>query len=282
VTEPKGTPAGSKRGQYSKTGEPRSPYSVNRELAAVRTVLRYANDCDLMPRASKDDIGRAFQLLPKPQPKRAFLKPSALQKVLEAAQRFDDEYGEPHAAPFTAIISLIGLRLGEARTLRWSQIDLDAIDASGKVVGEIQITIDSKTHTARDVSLREAPMARTLLAALRLRSGGKGLVFGIEDEMHWQRVLKALREHGAPQAFTWQSLRATCGTIMVNSPGIPLDAWAVARQLGHSLAVSERHYLNRFHGIDSEAKTIEAAMQIEDQVRAIIADTRQARKVGAA
>jgi len=269
VNETKGTPEG-KRGEYRKTGEPRSAYAVNRELAPVRTFLLWAVDADLMPRASKDDISRALRLLPLPKRKRVFLKPNALQKLFEAALRFDDGRGEPHAAPFAMVLVFTGLRLGEARTLRWSQVDLDAVDASGKAVGEINITIASKTHTERDVPLSVSPAVRRLLGALKLRTGGEGLVFGNDGETHWQNVMKAVRKHGAPHAFTWQALRTTTGTFLVNAPGIPFDAWATARQLGHSLAVAERHYLNRYHGIDPEARTLEAAMQIEGLANEIV------------
>jgi hypothetical protein len=48
--------------------------------------------------------------------------------------------------------------------------------------------------------------------------------------------------------------------------------------LGHSLQVAEEHYLGRFHGIDPGARSLEAAMQIEDQLHEITARARQAQR----
>lgn len=50
-----------------------------------------------------------------------------------------------------------------------------------------------------------------------------------------------------------------------------------ARQLGHSVAVAERHYLGVHRGIPKDAHTLEAAMQIEEAMRrvpAMVADSR--------
>jgi hypothetical protein len=42
-----------------------------------------------------------------------------------------------------------------------------------------------------------------------------------------------------------------------------------ARQLGHSVTVAEKHYLGVVRGIPREARTLEAAMQIEDLARQV-------------
>lgn len=76
-----------------------------------------------------------------------------------------------------------------------------------------------------------------------------------------------LEEIGAPK-FDWQ-LRATCATYLTNAPGIfgAATVFLSARQLGHSVAVAERHYLGVHRGIPKDAHTLEAAMQIEPQMR---------------
>jgi hypothetical protein len=43
-----------------------------------------------------------------------------------------------------------------------------------------------------------------------------------------------------------------------------------AKQLGHSVVVAERNYLGVHRGIPREARTLEAAMQIEDVMRAVL------------
>jgi hypothetical protein len=44
-----------------------------------------------------------------------------------------------------------------------------------------------------------------------------------------------------------------------------------ARQLGHSVAVAERHYLGVHRGIPKDAHTLEAAMQIEKAMLHVLA-----------
>ena len=58
--------------------------------------------------------------------------------------------------------------------------------------------------------------------------------------------------------FTWQNLRQTCATFLTNAPGIfgAASAFKSARQLGHSVAVAERHYLGLVHVYPS-ATTLE-------------------------
>jgi hypothetical protein len=73
---------------------------------------------------------------------------------------------------------------------------------------------------------------------------------------------------------------------LTNAPGIfgAASAYRSAKQLGHSVAVAERHYLDVMRGIPREARTLEAAMQIEKQMTRVIAavsEPRQ-RKHGAA
>jgi hypothetical protein len=54
------------------------------------------------------------------------------------------------------------------------------------------------------------------------------------------------REYAAPAGFTWQTLRWTCGCYLTNAPGIlsAASAYRSAEQLGHSVAVAEKHYVD--------------------------------------
>jgi hypothetical protein len=77
-------------------------------------------------------------------------------------------------------------------------------------------------------------------------------------------------KRGAPE-FTWQKLRRTCGCFLTCAPGIfgGASAFMSAKQLGHSVAVAERHYVGVVRGIPPEARTLEAAMGITPQMKAI-------------
>ncbi|MEQ8765180.1 MAG: hypothetical protein RL885_14700 [Planctomycetota bacterium] len=51
-----------------------------------------------------------------------------------------------------------------------------------------------------------------------------------------------------------------------------------AKQLGHSIAIAERHYLGLERGIPPEARTLEAAMRIEDLVDKVVESARTSKQ----
>lgn len=297
-----------------KSDKPRSSYTINRELRGLRTVLGYVTDLDLLPKLSHDDLRRALKRLPNVMERMDFLKPHDLAQLFEAALRHDAdvfaETREEHAAgsergrggtarydpiaPFTAFLLLSGCRLGEGLALTWDQVELDALDAKGQKVGEIHLKgAETKTHKARTLGLEVSPALRALLAALKLKSGGKGSVFGVTQGSadaaakrlrgdypeakatgkHKPRTKLAQPSFGAPKAFSWQALRRTCGTYLTNAPGIfeGASAYRSAKQLGHSVQVAETHYVGVLRGIPRDATSLEAAMQIETLMDRVIA-----------
>jgi integrase len=282
--------AGGKRGAVKTTTEPRSPHTVNRELRSVRTILGYLRKLGLLPRISTDDLRDGLERLPTGSEQIDYRKPSELQKLLDAALRHDaamfaatrDELRGVRPvgstsryesiAPFVAAALLTGMRFGELVDLDWSQVDLDALDNEGRKVGEIRLTSATKTKRARTVGLEVSPALRKLLTALRMKTGGKGSVFGLTRGTATAAERRLGAEFGAPEGSGWQALRRTCGTFLTNAPGIfgAASAYRSAKQLGHSVAVAERHYVDVARGIPRNARTLEAAMQIETQLKSII------------
>jgi integrase len=293
---------GGKRGEVVATDKPRSAYSINRELRGVRTVLGWLVDADKFPRLKHDDLRRALKRTQVTKERIQYLKPHQLQKLLESCLRHDADTFEltreeaagarprgttPKYTPiaaFTACVLLSGMRLGESVALDWRQVDLDALDETGRKVGELHLegeTIKTKMH--RDVDLSVSPQLRALLAALQLKSGRVGSVFGV-SRSEAEAAGKRLRaEYGAPEAFTWQALRRTCGTYLTNAPGVfgAASAYRSARQLGHSVQVAEKHYLGLVRGIPRDAHTLEAAMQLEDVMARVIAGVGGHSGIGA-
>ena len=270
---------GGDRGEYEGTGQRRAPRTINRELREVKRVLDYLRKCDLMAHVTKDDLLDAFDSTPVAHERRDHLSPKELQKVLEAAQRHDA--GNPDRlrpvdpiAPFVAFVLLTGMRLSEALNIEWADVKLDALDHGGKTVGEIHVRASAtKTRKARTIGLEVSPALRKLLAALRLRSGGQGRVFEELTEGVVKKAKERMRdEYGAPAGFTWQALRATCGTFLVNASGVYGTAavFMESRQLGHSVTVAERDYVGLIRGIDPGLRSLESAMQIRKQVSAIV------------
>jgi integrase len=280
------------RGKRQESGELRAPETVNGELRKVRTVLGYLRRLDLLPRLRDDDLRDALKRLSATVERIEFLQPRACQQLLEAALRHDAEThkitraekaGERPLgttaryvpiAPFTAFVLLSGMRRSEALELEWHQVDLDALDGDGRKVGEIYLAgAEVKTKRARTVGLEVSSALRTLLSALHLQTGGRGRVFDVSEGKVEAAAKNLKQTYGAPATFSWQVLRRTCGTFLTNAPGIfgAASAYRSAKQLGHSVAVAERHYLGLVRGIPREARTLEAAMQIESVMGRVVA-----------
>lgn len=282
-----GAPAGGNRR--------RGPVTVNRELRSLKTLFHSWRQAGLT-RLTSDDITDTMKALPTPREQPEYLTPAQLQKLLEAAMRHDeavfDETREEHRglrprgttrryepiAAFVAFLVLTGCRRGEALGLTWADIDLDALDSQGRKVGEIRLrAANTKTHRARTIGLEVSPALRALLATMTLRAGHNSdalHVFGGAEPYTVDLVETARARmmteggYGAPK-FDWQMLRSTCATYLTNAPGIfgGATVFMSARQLGHSVAIAERHYLGVHRGIPKDAHTLEAAMQIELQMR---------------
>jgi integrase len=247
----------------------------------------------LLPRLSSDDLKDGLKKLPASIDRVDFRKPTELGKLLDAALRHDAETfaatraehagdGTPGTTtrykPIAPIVSagiLTGMRAGELLALDWSNVDLGALAGDGKAVGEIYVTAASKTKRARTVGLEVSPALRKMLAAMHIAAGRpkSGTVFGLTDGEAAAAMKRLGDEYGAPAGCNWQALRRTCGTYLTNAPGIfdAASAYRSAKQLGHSVAVAERHYLDVLRGIPREARTLEAAMQIEKQMSRVIA-----------
>ena len=86
------------------------------------------------------------------------------------------------------------------------------------------------------------------------------------------RTVEVPAGFGAPKAFTWQALRASCATYQTNAPSLFGDAaaWSSAKRLGHSVVVAERRYSGLFE-VAHDPRTLEAAMGIEEVLGKVIA-----------
>ncbi|MEY4508203.1 MAG: Phage integrase family [Pseudomonadota bacterium] len=302
IRQPKNSAVkGGKRGEQTPLRELRSPERVNSELRKVRTVLGYLVDADLFPRLTRDDLRRALKRLPVTHERIEYMRAPELQKLLEAALVHDAEMfaetRDEHVgarpvgstaryepiAPFVSFVLLTGCRLGEALALEWTQTDLDALDHEGRKVGEIHLTgAATKTHKARTVGLEVSPALRDMLTIMQKAARGKGSVFGLSRGTAEAAAKRLRADYGAPKSFTWQALRRTCGTYLTNAGGIfgAASAYRSAKQLGHSVQVAERHYTGLVRGIPASARTLEAAMQIEEVMGRVLSPAEQQEPVG--
>ncbi len=298
IKEPKRHVVAGRRGAKAAGDSLRSPHSINRELRNVGTALRYLIDCDLFARLTHDDIRRCCKPLKAPVERKDYLRPAKIRRLLEATLRHDAELcaltreekaqgksegNTPRYDPisgFVLFVLLTGMRLGEALDLDWKNVDLGALDANGREVGEIYVTSASKTAKSRTIGLEVSPVLRRLLAAQHLRTGDDRSVWGLTKGAVNAAMRRLVGEYGAPQGTGWQKLRVTCATYLCNAPGIYGSAspFMESRQLGHSVLVAEKHYAGLIRGIPIEAKTLEAAMQIETQAAEVVASASDASK----
>jgi integrase len=286
---------GGRRGARVDSDGRRHPVTINTYMTNVKVVLNHWRALGLTPELSKDTISDALKRLPVPREEAEFLRPRDITLLLRAALRHDRvAYAEtrrehaglrpkgttPRYSPIASLVMFLllsGCRRGEALGLRWADVDLDAMDHHGRRVGEIRLRAEAtKTKHARVIGLEVSPALRRLLAAMKLRAEeGDVFVFG-GHERYTHDLIEAARarlmeELGAP-AFTWQVLRSSCATYLTNAPGIwgAATVFLSARQLGHSVAVAERHYLGVHRGIRHEARTLEAAMEAEGAAKQVV------------
>lgn len=278
---------GEKRGARRPSGKRRSVVTANQRLRSVRTILTALRRLGLVPLLTSDDIKDRLRSEREPASLPAPLRPHEIPALLRAAMRHDAATfkitrqenkagGKPGStpkhqpvAPLVMFVLLTGMRRDEARLLRWDRVDVHHAPS-----GAIHLEAgDTKTARARMVDLSVSTQLQRLLAALRLRSGDALYVFGAEppsrDEMKIA-ALRLTRSYGAP-SFTWQRLRETCATYLANAGGIfsGASAYREAKQLGHSVAVAERRYCDVVH-VDATARTLEAAMCVEEEAAAIV------------
>lgn len=291
VKEPKTVRAtGGRRGQRQAIDKPRSPNTVNRELRSIGTVLTYVRRLGLLPRLSSDELRDGLQKLKAPPKRIDYRKPHELQQLLAAALRHDaDTFAATRAelaggrpvgttpryvaiAPVIAAAVLTGMRFGHLLALEWSDVDLDALDEHGNAVGEIVPHAGSTTKRTGVIGLEVSPALRKLLATMKLKSGGLGRVFAVTEGEANAALKRVVKEYGAPAGSTWQAFRRTCGCFLTNAPGVfgAASAYRSAKQLGHSVQVAEKHYVDVLRGIPREARDLETAMQIKAQMEQII------------
>jgi len=283
INEPKLHAVTGHRGKRAAGTERRSAETINRELRNVGTALRYLIDCDLFARLSHDDVRRCCKPLKVSHDRKEFLRPAQMRKLLAAALRHDGETFEatraelagigtpgstrryPPIAGFVLYILLTGCRLGEALRVRWEDIDLED--------GEIHIGTESKTSRAREIDIAPSEALARLLAAQKLSTGNKGRVWGLtpgEAEAAMQRLRDT---YGAPANFSFQILRVSCQSYLASAPSIygAASIFLTARRGGHSVAVCEKHYAGAVKNISPDARTLEAAMEIEAEAAEVIA-----------
>jgi integrase len=255
------TKEGGRRGETEPSGEKRSPGTSNRYLRTMSTVLNVWRRGGLVPQLHSDDIRDRLGRLTADRNDVEFLSAVQCKQLLIAALDHDKAAvrgGRP-IAPYVVGLLLSGMRPGEGTGLEWPGVDLEQ--------GWIRLTAaETKTKSGRRVSLAESPALAKLLAAMK-PDPAEGSVFGLTYSTIHAAQARLIAKYNAPD-FTWQTLRRTCATFAWNMPGA--NPYAAARRAGHGVAVAESRYVDLVK-VPADARTLEAAMQIEGEVERVIA-----------
>lgn len=280
---------GKGRGKRKASKERLSPVSINKSLRAVKTLLfNWSRKEYLQDRLTRDRISDSLKALDAPKAVPDYLKTRGIRALLQAALKHDAETftltreeknGERPAGttprysavvPLVAAALLTGARIGELLSLEWSMVDLLAASDRGEPAGEIILSPQTKTKRGRWIDLAVSPALRDLLSSLKAKAKASS-VFELDRWLAESSRKRLIKDFKAP-AFTWNKLRRTCACFLVNAPAIYGGAslYRAARQLGHSAPVAVQHYLEVVRGIPREARTLEAAMGIEDLMAEVV------------
>jgi integrase len=214
--------------------------SINKCLATLAAILELAVEYGHVPRNVAKGKRRR---LPAVKPPRTYLdRADHIEALLEAAGELDRELrSRPWRRALLATLTLAGLRIDEALSLRWGQVDL--------ANGRLRIAGTKTDAAARVVDL--LPLLRDELAALaasRPHRGTSDLVFGTGTGAKQspsnvrRRVLASAGERAnvqlaqrgiepLPAGLTPHSLRRTFASLLVARGDDP--AYVMA-QMGHS------------------------------------------------
>lgn len=203
------------------------PASINRELATIRRLLNMASSLGLIYRVPK------VQLLPGERIREFTLSRKAEALYLGACP-------EP-LVDVAAFLLDTGLRLGEALSLDWSQVQFNPPHGSERgyvtVLGE-----KSKSGRTRHVPLtsRAESILRKLgpsEAGYIFHNGDGGRLLESSLAHTHKRVRTLLK---MPVGFVLHSLRHTFGTRLGESG--TADAFAIMRLMGHASITTSQRY----------------------------------------
>lgn len=226
---------GGKRGQRARTTETRSPRSINRQLTETHTMLSSWLDRDLL-KLSERELKRNLKPVPSAEHRIVFYAREEIARL-------------PLGEPFVRFVLLSGVRLGEALSLTWKQVEWQG---KGKARKPARLLLDAttKTRKARSVDLTICPSV-TLPPE------------GAPGDLVWSKWNPGkAAAYSKARAFSWQTLRRTCSTYLTCSALYgAATPWHAAKRAGHSLSVAESRYAGLVQ-VDPKAATLEQAMGI--------------------
>jgi integrase len=205
---------------------------INLILCVLSKPLKYAADCDIIPKAPK--IG----LLKADRPQIVAWTYEEYARLLAAAKIEGDDW---HTA--VSLAGEAGLRVGEIKALRWRE-DVDMV---ARTITVNQQTCEGVTGTPKGGKRRTIPMTPALHESLRslstIREGyvlrgtnGPSKSDGETDSM----IARICRRAGLPVRY-WHTLRHTFGT---HAALLGVNCWRLQTWLGHARIDETMRYVH--------------------------------------
>lgn len=219
-------------------GNPRTTSTVNRELAVLRRLLKWAYETNLIERNPM----KGFKFLKEPKQRERILTPEEQQRLIRTLQKDQYEF----LRPIILIALYCGFRRGEILRLKWSDIieanqEFDLLDTKW---GRRKVPIPSELWK---ILQRIPRRSQWVFPAIR------------SPERHFtaihnpfKRVLKAARIEN----FRFHDLRHTAASRLL-AAGV--DIRIVQEVLGHSSILTTQKYLTSFS--EHKRSALERVMQ---------------------
>jgi integrase len=240
-----------------------APRTFNKELETLNLLLRYARD---VKGIILDNPAEKIKHRKAAQPRIEIPSKAQFCKLVEEIRR-EPQAVRSGAADFTEFLAYSGMRLGEAREVRWRDINFD--------LGTLLVTggeFGTKNHEARTIPLFP-PLRAFLERVLAQRGAGmraEGRIFDFKDIR--QALHSACRRAGLPR-FGHHALRHF---FCSNAIEAGIDFKAIAGWLGHKdggvlVAKTYGHLRNEHSAAMAQRMTFDVFANEVENITAFVA-----------
>ena len=216
-----------------------APKTWNEELRIIKRFFKFAQERDYISRNPADVITMRHAEKPSVE----ILTPKEIALIMK--------YAAEVARPFYLILLYTGLREGEARHLRWQDVDLTA----GKEHVKIRSTPKHRTKNRRDRVIPLCPEAVEVFEALWENRNRSSLYVLPNSQGNpksynhhsWTGVLQRIEENEGvriDKGRNMTGLHLFRHTFATNALACGIDIRTVQDWLGHSSIVQTQRYLN--------------------------------------
>ncbi len=210
-------------------GVPLKGATLNRYLAALGTLFKYARRLRLIPRGHVSPT-RGIERAPEPTDPDRYLRPEEVERLLAVARVVDRRWGKLSALIVLAFHT--GLRVGNLTALRWADVDLEARTAAvprTKNGEPIVAALTGACVAALKALPDKHPDARVFCGRSPNRAHS------------WRRLWElTCREAGLP-GRNFHQLRHGCGSALASAGVAQAQIMSV---LGHKTLSASARYLH--------------------------------------